>query len=155
NCREQNPLRQHLPQNARAARAHRGPDRNFLLPRGATGEEEIGNVRAGNQQHESDGAEERKEGWFYLANKAFVERRNKYVPAFVSLVKLLVELRIDHAETSLRLLQIDTGIQTRDRRPHAVIARFIREIDRARHPNLGLLRVFKPQWHDADDREGS
>src|SRR5205823_1364887 len=84
-------------------------------------------VRAGNQQHESDGAEERKEGWFYLANKAFVERRNKYVPAFVSLVKLLVELRIDGAETSLRLLQIDTGIQTRDRRPHAVIARFIRE----------------------------
>src|SRR5207237_3980572 len=79
---------------------------------------------------------------------------NKHVPALVSLVKLLGELRIDGAETSLRLLQIDTGIQTRDRRPHAVIARFIPEIDRGRHPNLGLLRVFKPRWHDADDREG-
>ena len=124
-CREQNALRQHLPQNARAARAHRGPDRNFLLPRGAAGEEEIGYVRAGNQQHESDGAKERKEGWFYLANEPFVESRNKHVPAFVRLVKLLGELRIDGAETSLRLLQIDTGIQTRDRRPHPVIARFV------------------------------
>ena len=144
-----------MTKNTSAARPHRGPNRNFFLSRGAAGEEEIGHVRAGNQQHESDGAEERKEGWFYLANEPLVERRNKHVPAFVRLVKLLGELRIDGTETSLRVLQIDTGIQTRDRGPHAVIARFIREIDRARHPNLGLLRVFKPRWHDADDREGS
>src|SRR5205814_6178536 len=114
-------------------------------PRGAAGEEEIGYVRAGNEEHEPDRAEERKQGGFYLANEPLVERRKKHVPTFVGLVKLLVELRIDGAETSLRLLQIDTGLQTRDRRPHAVIARFVREIDRGRHPNLGLLRVFKPR----------
>src|SRR5204862_8347145 len=97
----------------------------------------------------------RKEGWFYLANEPFVERRKKHVPTFVRLGKLPRELRIDAAETSLRLLQIDPGIQTRDCRPHAVIARFVREIDRGRYPNLGLLRVFKPRRHHADDREGS
>src|SRR5438445_9582323 len=43
------------------------------------------------------------------------ERRKKHVPTLVRLVKLLVELRIDRAETSLGLLQIDTGIQTCDR----------------------------------------
>src|SRR5438445_3010797 len=82
------------------------------------------------------------------------ERRKKHVPTLVRLVKLLVELRIDRAETSLGLLQIDTGIQTCDRRPHAVIAGFVPEIDRARDPNLGLLRVFKSRRHHADDREG-
>ena len=140
--------------HARAARAHRGPDRNFLLPRGAAGEEEIGHVRAGNEQHESDGAEKREEGWLHLPNEPFVERRKRGVPAFVRLVKLLGELRVDRADASLRLLQIDAGIQTRDRRPRAIIARFFREIDRARHPNLGLLREFKPRRHHADDREG-
>src|SRR5437588_543244 len=120
----------------------------------AGGEEEIGHVRAGNQEHESDGAEEREEGWFYLANEPFVEGRKKHVPTLVRLVKLLGELRIDGAETSLRLLQIDTAIQTRDRRPRAVVARFVPEIDCGWHPNLGLLRVFKPRRHHADDREG-
>ena len=150
---KQNALGEHLPNDSFAAGPQRGADRNFLLPRGATGEEEIGYVRAGNQQHESDGTEEREEGWFYLANEPFVERRNRHVPAFVRLVKLLVELRIDGAETSLRLLQIDTGVQTRDRRPYPVIARFVPRVDRGRHPNLGLLRVFKPRRHHADNRE--
>ena len=124
------------------------------MPRGAAGEEEIGYIRAGNEEHESDGAKEREEGRFYLPNEPFPERRKKHVPTLVRLVKLLVELRIDRAETSLGLLQIDTGIQTCDRRPHAVIAGFVPEIDRARDPNLGLLRVFKSRRHHADDREG-
>src|SRR5262249_34378613 len=103
------------------------------------------------EEQQSDGAKERKEGWFYLSNEPLVERRKKHVPTLVCLVKLLVEPRIDGAETSLRLLQIDIGIQARDRRPHAVIARFVPEIDCGRHPNLSLFRVGKSGRHHAND----
>ena len=75
------------------------------------------------QPHDPDGAEEREEGWFHLPNETFVERPKRNVPAFVRLVKLLVEPRVDAAHASLRLLQIDVGIETGDRRPRAVIPR--------------------------------
>src|SRR5262249_11774689 len=97
--------------------------------------------------------EQRDEGWLYFPNEPFMDRRNKHVPPFVRFVKLLVELRVDGAETNLRLLHIDAGIETRDRRPRAVIARFFREIDRARHPNLGFVRLVKPGRHHTNHRD--
>ena len=93
------------------------------MPRGTPREEKVRYVRAGDEEHQSDGAEECEKGWFHLPNETFVERPKRNVPALVRLVKLLVELRVDAAHASLRLLQIDVGIETGDRRPRAVIAR--------------------------------
>ena len=123
------------------------------MARGAAGEEEIGDVRAGDEEHESDRAEKCEKGWFYFPNETFVQRPKGNVPAFVRLMKLLLEPRVDRAHASLRLLQIDIGIEARDRGPGAVIARFFREVDRARHPNLCLLRVLKPGRHHTNNRE--
>ena len=46
----------------------RRADREFLLSRGRTGKQEIRNVRAGDQQHQTDGAEQHQQHWPHLAH---------------------------------------------------------------------------------------
>src|SRR2546423_1936379 len=101
---KQNTLGQHLPDDTATARSHRGADRDFLLARGAASEKKIGHVRTGDQQDEPHSAEKRKERRLCFAHDSFVKNREIRVPAFVCIGKFLCVLRVDRADTGLRLL---------------------------------------------------
>src|SRR5690348_15195275 len=58
---EERALREHLGEQPKARRAQRASDRHLLVARLAADEQQIGNVGAGDQQHEADGAEQREE----------------------------------------------------------------------------------------------
>ena len=59
---EQHALHQQLTQQPPALRAERGPHRDLALPRGAAREEQVGDVRARDEQHEPDGGHEHEQG---------------------------------------------------------------------------------------------
>ena len=56
--REQQAFGEELPQEARAGCAERHPNGNFALPRGGAREQQVADVRARDQQHEQDDAEQ-------------------------------------------------------------------------------------------------
>ncbi len=56
--REREALREELPRDSAPAGAERGMNREFLLPRFGPHEEQVRDVRAGDEQHEADGPEE-------------------------------------------------------------------------------------------------
>ena len=58
--REDEALRQELTHDARPARANRGADRELAAPRRAAREQHVGDVGAGDEQHETDGCEQRR-----------------------------------------------------------------------------------------------
>ena len=106
-----------MPDDPAAAGAHRCSDRDLFLARSAAREKKVGDVRAGNQQHQSNRAEEREERRLYFADHSFVKNLETGVPAFVRVGKFLRVLGVDRADARLRLLEIDPGVETRDRLP--------------------------------------
>ena len=59
--REEHAFGQQLPNESKTARPERGANRKLAMPRGRAGEEEIGDVRAGDEEHAADRAEQRVE----------------------------------------------------------------------------------------------
>src|SRR5207237_4814563 len=73
---KQETLGQKLSRQAPASRAERGTDGDLSLPRFGARDEQVRNIRASNEQHECDGAENEVE---YLARAAenLVRNRNE------------------------------------------------------------------------------
>ncbi len=74
--RERQALRQELPRDSARARAERGMNRQFLLPRFGAHQEQVGDVGAGDEQHEADRAEEHPEHAPDVADDVSRERPN-------------------------------------------------------------------------------
>jgi hypothetical protein len=146
-------LSQQLPRDARARRAEDRSDANLVAPTGRACEQQVGDVRAGDEQYEGDRAEQDERGIPHLRHDAFVKAAHPRRHVAVGLRPDLLEALGDSR-------QIRLGLRRRDARPHPpdraeeVRARRLqlpwREVER--QPEL---RSSRPQRqlrrHDADD----
>ena len=83
--REHDRLGEELPDDARAARAERRAHRDLLAAPERPREDEVGDVGAGDQQHEADRAEQHEQRRPHVADEVLVERDDRGAPALVVL----------------------------------------------------------------------
>ena len=89
---EQDTFGEQLPNEPGAARAERSANGEFAMSRGGAGEEQIGDVGAGNEQDAADGAKQRVEDGAHIAHRIVEDRRHGDAPAFVRVGVLAGEL---------------------------------------------------------------
>ena len=75
--REQQILGQELLNQPPAARAGRGPEGELLLPARSGYQQEIGDVRAADEQDKADGADEERQHVFGVAEQRFADRQHQ------------------------------------------------------------------------------
>jgi hypothetical protein len=76
---EQHALGQQLPEDARAARADCRADRDFFLASRRARQQQVRDVRAGDQQHKPDRAQQNIERQPYVAHDLFEQRHDAQV----------------------------------------------------------------------------
>ena len=103
-----------MARQARAACAEREAQRNFLLPHRRARQQQVGDVRARDQQNERDRAEENEQGRFDVADELLVQRPHPDPDARVVLRILLFQPRGDRRHLGLRLLPRHAGLRARD-----------------------------------------
>ena len=148
---------QHLPQQPHPARAERTPHRDFSRPRRRAREQQAGDVRAGEQQHESDAAHQhRAEHDDLSAERRRDPRRRRHEHgarigrpaqrAQVGVRILARQARSQRGELRLRLLDGDTVPQRADD-VEAAVAALRRRVRRRyeRHPHVDGVPGVDPQ----------
>ena len=121
--RERQALRQELPGDPARARAERGVDRQLLLPRLGAHQEQVGDVRAGDQQDEPDRAEQHPQHPADVADD--VDRQRPDVRPELHVLEHLPREARRHREpirdhrhhprdVGVRLLERDARLQARD-----------------------------------------
>ncbi len=135
--REDQRLREQLLEDAPAPGAQRRTDRQFLTAAEATREQQVPDVRACDQQHESDRAEQHQERGPDVADDELLQRQDRRAPARVFLWIVALEPLGDRVHLGLRTLDRHAGLQARDHLHVVVIADrpvFIGE--RQRYPDV-------------------
>ena len=104
-AREQQALNEQLPNQAQPAAAERGAHGKLALPRRRAHEQQVGDVRAGDQHHEADGAHQRQNHRPDVGDEILVHRLEPQEEAGGLLDrKLLAQTRGDRVNFLLRLL---------------------------------------------------
>ena len=143
-------LRQHLPDEPRPPRAHGCPHHELAPARRGACEQQVGDVRAGDQQHECDGPEQHQQRLPRIADHNFLDRHHG--DAFLGIGEriLLRQPRGDAGHLRLRLRHGDAGGQVTDT---AIVVRGTRHRlgrIRIRVIDIGAGRITRRG--DADDR---
>ena len=128
--REQHAFGEQLRDEARASRAEGPADRHLALPHGRPREQQVGDVRAGDQQHEADGGEQRHERRPDVADEIIVERNHAQRPAGAGgIVRriLLPHVLGKRIDTLLRRRDAQSGLE-----PAEAALQQIRAADRLR-----------------------
>jgi len=135
--RHQQALGEHLPDQPAARRADRRPDRELAAARRGAHDQEIGDVRARNQQHERDGAHHRQDRRPHVADDV-VEHRDRVEVETRGLLDRIVraQIRRDAVHLQLRLLGRHARLQTADHAKDDVVAVGGVEIDARRRPHV-------------------
>ena len=107
--RQQQPLGQELADQPAARRAQRQPHRHLALPRGRAGQQQVGHVRAGDQQHQPDDRHQQPAHAHQVLAEAGVDRglreREEHDAAPAVVVRVLArELVRDGLQVGLGLL---------------------------------------------------
>jgi hypothetical protein len=169
-------LDQPLPHDRVAAGAEREANRHLLLARGAARQQQVGDVRARDQQHQTDHAhqhENRRRELLTQIGSSFLARAQEQVLADEALAEalrrvgdllelLLVDLPVDHVHRRFRLLRRHARLQPRhDRQPAAaavlqvVPGRRHLRLHHHRHEHVGAFAdddAVEARRRDADDR---
>ena len=148
-------LREQLPDDAQAAGAKGGPNRDLAMAYRRPREQQVGDVRAGDHQHERHRAHHRQDHELdLLGNHPVAQRPDHRAPALV-LVRIGGRETANHAaHIGRRLLDRHAGLHPREhlQGPHITGSRL--EVGRKRHPEALRLREHELRRHDADDRVG-
>ncbi len=96
------------------ASAQRGSNRELLTSRNSSGEDQVGCICAGDEQHEADRTEQDQQGGSNLSDQRVLEGGNHGAPAFVLLRILPREPVRDHVHLRLRFRHGHAGPQARD-----------------------------------------
>ena len=99
-----------LDEQAAAARAERGADRELLLPRLRSREQQVGEVRAGDEQHEPDGALQDPQRRRHVADDVVLER---VVPQPVRRGVRHVRVRRDGLPLAQHAVEVVSGLGER------------------------------------------
>ena len=143
----------------RATGAQGDSHSDLFLPRDPASQEQVRHVRAGNEQHKSDGAEQDEQGLANLTAKLGSEGNEQDSPIGIEIRIRLCQARCDRVHLSLRLLERDAGLESADGAGEAALtlAQLVRDLPWP--PHLGRLaghRCFgdvqsEVAGQDADD----
>ena len=111
---EEHALGQELPDDAHAAGAHRGAQRDFLSASRGAREQKVRDVGVRNQQHADDRAEQDIQGGADVADHVFPQRPGSHAKKRVRLRILFRQTGGDGRQISLRLRDRDARFQSRD-----------------------------------------
>ncbi len=148
-------LGQQLPDDAQAAGAKRRANRDLAMADRRAREQQVGDVRARDHQHERHRAHHRQDHELdLLGNHPVSQRPDHGAPALV-LVRIGGRETANHAaHIGRRLLDRHAGLHPREHLQGAHIAGGRLEVRRQRHPEALRLREHELRRHDADDRVG-
>ena len=163
--RQEQALRQQLPDQPRSPGSQRLANGDLGLPSAGARQEEVGDVHAADQEDQPDGAEQQNQRLADVAHDRFLERHQSNRPPALRRVIggiLLLQARDQRVEPALRRRQRQPGFETRDRfrqiPPVARRLRLQRRAEEARcRPDFGVpfcrsrARRVKAGRHDADD----
>ena len=154
-------FRQQFPGDPAGSRAERGVDRQLLLPRFGSDQEQVGDVRAGDEQNEADSAEEHPQHATDISDDIGRERPD--VRSDLHVVehlareagwhrKAIRDERNQPRNVGVRLLHRDAGLQPR----HAPIAEVgrvqLRTVEAERQNQLRVaIEEAEPGGKHADD----
>jgi hypothetical protein len=111
---ERQALRHQLRDQAPPARAKREPDLQLLLTPERPGEQQVADIRAGDQQHEGDRAEQQQQRLPRIADERVAEKLRLVPRSLILLRELAFELRGQRRELGLRVGQRSTRLQASD-----------------------------------------
>ena len=141
--------------DTRAERSHRGADGDLFAAREGAGEEKIGDVGAGDEEDERDGAEHHKQGGTNIADGLITEGMNDGAPSFVLGGVGLFEALGDGVHLGLRLLDGDSGFEAADGEVVMVVANGRGGGSEGHgNPYSGEAGLVHRRAHDADDSVG-
>ncbi len=152
--REDDALRQQLPHQPAAAGADRGAQRNLPLPAGCAHEQQVGDVRARDQEDEADGAEQHVQRRADVGDERFAEELRRETVVGRERRKLLAEDLGRRLQLGLRLLERHPWHQLRrDLEIVSLVAGVRIELERDPDVRVGeeLLEIRRAIDH-ADDR---
>jgi hypothetical protein len=152
NRRQHDALDEELPQQPAAARADRRSDGDLLLPCCRAREQQIGDVRASDQQHESDRAEQDEQRGLELRRHECLAERDQPRAPFPYFRELAAQARRDRRHLRLRLRQRHTVAQSADDGDHVVQPDLLLRIDHERCPDVAAGEHGERRGRDADDR---
>src|SRR5579863_10415621 len=110
--------------NESAARSAQGEtDRDFVLTTGGTGKKQSDNIGAGDEEQQSDGAEEQPERASRIGDGGFLERLDADGEIAVGFGKLAAKLRLYGREIGTGLRDGDAGLEASDNSEPVVFAR--------------------------------
>ena len=121
---EEDAFREQLPNDPAAARAESGAERDLLLPDGGAGEKEVGDIRARDQEHAADRAEENVKPARDIADQILAQRRGAGTEFGVRIRILSCECGGDRAQLGVGLPDRDTWFQTTDALQAVIAALF-------------------------------
>ena len=152
--RQHHALDQQLADDAPARRADRHPHRDFPRPVGGPRQQQVGDVGAGNQQHERHGAHQGQE---HRPDRAavhvFVEGLDLRLHVLVGVGVFFFETLRDREHLALRLFARHAGRQASEDLQRTLVALLCLDV-RRRHqrlPQIGILRELEAFGHHADD----
>jgi hypothetical protein len=104
------------PQDVAPSRADGGTYRRLVRARGSTGEQQVGDVGAGDEQDESHRAEQDVESRPILADELLVQRFGLETPLMVLLGIALRQVTRDDVQLGRELLLGDSGLEPPEHR---------------------------------------
>ena len=150
--REQQAFGQKLPRNSCAARAERQAHGNFAPPTRSAREQQVGNVGAGNEEHEADSSDQDEKRGTRLPRKLFPQRHRKRADFCVRRRILLLQLLGDGSQVGIRDFERHTGFQSSDDLQMVIpVVRELRRRELHRGPQLRIaVGKLKTTRHHAD-----
>ena len=155
-CGKDHALSEQLPDEPRPCRAECGANGQLALTRARSCQEQVGDVRAGDEQHESNRAGEHEERRANVAGQLLAQAHDPRRPAGIEVGKHLRQVQRDLSHVDLRAFDSNARLQTADdrQRSPARNPRLRREPDR--QPDVhALVEKREAGRHDADDRVGN
>ena len=104
-CAQDQALGQELADQPSPAGSERRPDGELALPRGAGGQQQVGQVGAGDEQHDADGRSEHQQAAPRSSHHRLEQRRHPHRLAVVAGRELLLQAGGDGGEVGARLVE--------------------------------------------------
>ena len=149
-------LRNQLTQQPAAPGADRRADGNLAPARFRSGDQQVRDVGARDQQDERDRRHQRQQRGTQRAEQLDVERADLDAALLVGIGIRALELSGDPVDLGLRRRHRDAGLEPRQRREPAIAAavhRLRRRLDGERDPQLrGVAEALEARRHHADRR---
>ncbi len=155
-CTEQQAFDQQLAHDGPRRRADGGPHGQFPLSHGATGQQQVGDVGAGNQQQEGHGAQQQPQPLLRaVADEVIAEWLDTRAPVGAVVAAAAFDRARHRVEVRVGLGDRDATFQPAHHVEKRDVVAGLAGCDRQRQPQFGLLAVRRASAEHADDGIGN